>query len=163
MQSPVRHAVKSVNSSALAETDLRAMSSAARRLGASGIVLFSYDSLTSAQATPDYLETVARGAFACTYFALPHMIEAKWGHDALLRLVREHGAMLLVCPTQNRVESWSPVRCGRSRATPSHRGAPWAWGRPPAEAVTTQKFRVRTSRSAAHVHGSGDQSGVSTP
>lgn len=36
----------------------------ARRLGASGIVLFSYDSLTSAQAKPGYLEAVSRGAFA---------------------------------------------------------------------------------------------------
>jgi uncharacterized lipoprotein YddW (UPF0748 family) len=37
----------------------------ARRLGASGIVLFSYDSLTNPrQAAPDYLETVSRGAFA---------------------------------------------------------------------------------------------------
>lgn len=36
----------------------------ARRLGASGIVLFSYDSLTNPrQAAPDYLETVSRGAF----------------------------------------------------------------------------------------------------
>jgi uncharacterized lipoprotein YddW (UPF0748 family) len=36
----------------------------ARRLGASGIVLFSYDSLTNPrQVAPDYLETVSRGAF----------------------------------------------------------------------------------------------------
>lgn len=36
----------------------------ARRLGAAGIVLFSYDSLTNPrQAAPDYLETVSRGAF----------------------------------------------------------------------------------------------------
>ncbi len=35
---------------------------AARRLGAAGIVLFSYDSLTGAKA-PDYLATVSRGAF----------------------------------------------------------------------------------------------------
>jgi uncharacterized lipoprotein YddW (UPF0748 family) len=37
----------------------------ARRLGAAGIVLFSYDSLTDArQAAPDYLAAVGRGAFA---------------------------------------------------------------------------------------------------
>lgn len=37
----------------------------ARRLGASGVVLFSYDSLVSPrQASGDYLETVGRGAFA---------------------------------------------------------------------------------------------------
>ena len=37
----------------------------ARRLGADGIVLFSYDSLTDPrQSTPDYLALVARGAFA---------------------------------------------------------------------------------------------------
>jgi dihydrodipicolinate synthase/N-acetylneuraminate lyase len=38
----------------------------ARRLGASGIVLFSYDSLTNPRQapSPDYLETVSRGAFA---------------------------------------------------------------------------------------------------
>lgn len=36
----------------------------ARRLGASGIVLFSYDSLTNPQATPGYLEAVSRAAFA---------------------------------------------------------------------------------------------------
>jgi uncharacterized lipoprotein YddW (UPF0748 family) len=37
----------------------------ARRLGASGIILFSYDSLTNPrQASPDYLRTVSRGAFA---------------------------------------------------------------------------------------------------
>ena len=37
----------------------------ARRLGASGIVLFSYDSLVDAGvAIPDYLGAVARGAFA---------------------------------------------------------------------------------------------------
>ena len=39
----------------------------ARRLGATGVVLFSYDSLTNPrQAPPDYLETVSRGAFAAT-------------------------------------------------------------------------------------------------
>lgn len=42
----------------------------ARRLGASGIVLFSYDSLTNPRQVPpvppDYLETVGRGAFART-------------------------------------------------------------------------------------------------
>jgi uncharacterized lipoprotein YddW (UPF0748 family) len=37
----------------------------ARRLGAAGIVLFSYDSLVDARvATPDYLAAVGRGAFA---------------------------------------------------------------------------------------------------
>jgi uncharacterized lipoprotein YddW (UPF0748 family) len=37
----------------------------ARRLGAAGIVLFSYDSLINPrQSTPGYLETVSRGAFA---------------------------------------------------------------------------------------------------
>jgi uncharacterized lipoprotein YddW (UPF0748 family) len=37
----------------------------ARRLGASGFVLFSYDSLINPrQSSPDYLETVSRGAFA---------------------------------------------------------------------------------------------------
>ena len=35
---------------------------AARRLGAAGFVLFSYDSL-SGEKTPDYLATVRRGAF----------------------------------------------------------------------------------------------------
>jgi hypothetical protein len=36
----------------------------ARRLGAAGIVLFSYDSLTNPQqSVPDYLALVARGAF----------------------------------------------------------------------------------------------------
>jgi uncharacterized lipoprotein YddW (UPF0748 family) len=38
---------------------------AARRLGAAGIVLFSYDSLTGPKPpAPDYLGTVSRGAFA---------------------------------------------------------------------------------------------------
>jgi uncharacterized lipoprotein YddW (UPF0748 family) len=38
---------------------------AARRLGASGIVLFSYDSLTGPKPpAPDYLATVGRAAFA---------------------------------------------------------------------------------------------------
>ena len=38
---------------------------AARKLGAAGFVLFSYDSLTGAKPpAPDYLETVRRGAFA---------------------------------------------------------------------------------------------------
>jgi uncharacterized lipoprotein YddW (UPF0748 family) len=37
----------------------------ARRLGATGVILFSYDSLTdSRQASPDYLSLVARAAFA---------------------------------------------------------------------------------------------------
>jgi hypothetical protein len=37
----------------------------ARRLGVSGVVLFSYDSLTNAQqAAPDYLSLVGRAAFA---------------------------------------------------------------------------------------------------
>ncbi|MEP6919272.1 MAG: family 10 glycosylhydrolase [Acidobacteriota bacterium] len=37
----------------------------ARRLGASGVILFSYDSLTDPrQTTPDYLSLVGRGAFA---------------------------------------------------------------------------------------------------
>ncbi len=37
----------------------------ARRLGAAGVVLFSYDSLTDArQASPDYLAVVGRSAFA---------------------------------------------------------------------------------------------------
>jgi uncharacterized lipoprotein YddW (UPF0748 family) len=35
----------------------------ARELGASGVVLFSYDSLVGARRTPDYLARVARGAF----------------------------------------------------------------------------------------------------
>jgi uncharacterized lipoprotein YddW (UPF0748 family) len=36
----------------------------ARRLGASGIILFSYDSMTDARVSaPDYLALVARGAF----------------------------------------------------------------------------------------------------
>ena len=36
----------------------------ARRLGATGVVLFSYDSLTNPrQTTPDYLSLVGRGAF----------------------------------------------------------------------------------------------------
>ena len=36
----------------------------ARQLGAAGVVLFSYDSLTDPrQSAPDYLATVARGAF----------------------------------------------------------------------------------------------------
>ena len=39
----------------------------ARKLGASGIVLFSYDSLTGPKPpAPDYLATVSRGAFAVT-------------------------------------------------------------------------------------------------
>jgi uncharacterized lipoprotein YddW (UPF0748 family) len=39
----------------------------ARRLGATGVVLFSYDSLTNPrQTTPDYLSLVGRGAFAAT-------------------------------------------------------------------------------------------------
>jgi uncharacterized lipoprotein YddW (UPF0748 family) len=39
----------------------------ARRLGVSGFVLFSYDSLINPrQSSPDYLETVSRGAFAAT-------------------------------------------------------------------------------------------------
>lgn len=37
----------------------------ARRLGAGGVILFSYDSMTSARQTPaDYLAVVSRGAFA---------------------------------------------------------------------------------------------------
>jgi uncharacterized lipoprotein YddW (UPF0748 family) len=37
----------------------------ARRLGATGVILFSYDSLTNPrESSPDYLETVSRGAFA---------------------------------------------------------------------------------------------------
>ena len=37
----------------------------ARRLGASGVILFSYDSLINPrQASPDYLTLVGRGAFA---------------------------------------------------------------------------------------------------
>jgi dihydrodipicolinate synthase/N-acetylneuraminate lyase len=37
----------------------------ARKLGVSGIVLFSYDSLTGPKPpAPDYLATVSRGAFA---------------------------------------------------------------------------------------------------
>jgi uncharacterized lipoprotein YddW (UPF0748 family) len=39
----------------------------ARRLGASGVILFSYDSLTNPrQTSPDYLSVVGRGAFATT-------------------------------------------------------------------------------------------------
>ena len=37
----------------------------ARRLGATGVILFSYDSLINPrQASPDYLSLVGRGAFA---------------------------------------------------------------------------------------------------
>jgi uncharacterized lipoprotein YddW (UPF0748 family) len=39
----------------------------ARRLGANGVILFSYDSLTDPrQTTPDYLSLVGRGAFTPT-------------------------------------------------------------------------------------------------
>lgn len=39
----------------------------ARRLGAAGVILFSYDSLTNPrQTSPDYLSAVGRGAFATT-------------------------------------------------------------------------------------------------
>jgi uncharacterized lipoprotein YddW (UPF0748 family) len=39
----------------------------ARRLGATGVVLFSYDSLTNPrQTSPDYLSLIGRGAFAAT-------------------------------------------------------------------------------------------------
>ena len=40
---------------------------AARRLGAAGVVLFSYDSLTGPKPpAPDYLGTVSRAAFGAT-------------------------------------------------------------------------------------------------
>jgi uncharacterized lipoprotein YddW (UPF0748 family) len=40
---------------------------AARRLGAGGVILFSYDSLSDPRtAVPDYLAQVARGAFAAS-------------------------------------------------------------------------------------------------
>jgi len=44
----------------------------ARKLGASGIVLFSYDSLTGpTPPAPDYLATVSKGAFAINAATLP--------------------------------------------------------------------------------------------
>jgi uncharacterized lipoprotein YddW (UPF0748 family) len=39
---------------------------AARQAGATGIALFSYDSVTTPPAAPDYLATIARGAFGST-------------------------------------------------------------------------------------------------
>ena len=80
----------------------------ARRLGAAGVILFSYDSLIDPrQASPDYLPLVGRGAFAapagprCRIALSPDTAETDGPHLARLPRHRrlpagDHGVRILV-------------------------------------------------------------------
>ncbi len=91
-------------------------------------------------------------AWACPsmerHSTVSSVITTAWGLPARLRAFRARG------------EQENAKRPSPSSHTP-HTGS--ACGRPSAETVTTQKFRLAPSRSAAHDQGSGSHDGVSTP
>lgn len=53
-----------IGASGLSETEIVASVKAARRLGAGGVILFSYDGLTGPSRGTEYLAQVGRAAFA---------------------------------------------------------------------------------------------------